>query len=129
MQVHDCIWQKLYESINFCNDANDHGLFPNGKRLKLKKKKINAIHRTIAFTMNSNRFSSANAFRNLMEIKANKDRSVPNTKDTVVEPEKELDPVFSQLLDRGIDLEEVIANDRKRLDIPDDLVLSEDNRM
>lgn len=129
MQVHDCIWQKLYESINFCNDANDHGLFPNGKRLKLKKKKINAIHRTIAFTMNSNRFSSANAFRNLMEIKANKDRSVPNTKDTVVEPEKELDPVFSQLLDRGIDLEEVIANDRKRLDIPDDLVLSEDHRI
>ena len=79
--------------------------------------------------MNSNRFSSANAFRNLMEIKANKDRSVPNTKDTVVEPEKELDPVFSQLLDRGIDLEEVIANDRKRLDIPDDLVLSEDHRI
>lgn len=129
MQVHDCIWQKLYESINFCNDANDHGFFQNGNGENQKKKKINAIHRTIAFTMDSNRLSSANALRNLMGIKANKDRSVPNTNDTVVEPEKELDPVFSQLLDKKIDLEEVIANDRKRLGIPDDLVLSEDHRI
>ena len=128
MQVHDCIWQKLYESINFCNDTNDHGFFQNGNGENQKKKKINAIHRTIAFTMDSNRLSSANALRNLMGIKANKDRSVPNTKDTVVEPEKELDPVFSQLLDKNIDLEQVIANDRKRLSIPDDLVLSEDHR-
>ena len=79
--------------------------------------------------MDNNRFSSANALRNLMEIKANKDRSVPNTNDTVVEPEKELDPVFSRLLDKKIDLEEVIANDRKRLGISDDLVLSEDHRI
>ena len=92
--------------------------------VKIKKKKINAIHRTITFTMDSNRLSSANAFRNLMGIKANKYRSV-----TVVEPENELHPVFSQLLDTGIDFEEVIKIDRKRLNIPDDFVLPKDHRI